>query len=80
MKYIYAVEPGTNMKISTPGVTDFQSIKKEVQMFPNRVENHSVYPNGFEITMIQYADSIAVGTNMPLEPDGNGGFIAPTDK
>lgn len=80
MKYIYSFGAGTNIKISTPGVTDFNSIKRDIRQFPDRTENHSVYPNGFEITMIQYADSIAVGTNMPLEPDGNGGFIAPTDK
>ena len=39
-----------------------------------------VYPNGFEIEFVQYAGLITVTTNMPLTPDGHGGYIAPTDK
>lgn len=80
MNYIYSFEPGTKIKIETPGVTNLSEIKKDVKQFSDRIENHSVYPNGFEIIMIQYADSITVGTNRPLTPDGNGGYIAPTNQ
>lgn len=79
MQYTYVVS-GEKVNISTPGVANLSDIKNDVQEFSDHIIRHSIYPNGFEITMVQFSDHVVTVTNYPLESTADGGFIAPTNK
>lgn len=76
---IYHVEG--ELKIYTPGVANFQEIRKEILLqSPERTVTKSTYPNGFVIQIDQDAHSFLITCNHPLIDNGDGSFTAPTDK
>lgn len=77
---MYSYTISGEIDIHTPGDFSNDDIKKTFEQYPDYIVNHSVYPNGFEITMTQYADRIEVQTNRPLTQNADGSFTAPTDE
>lgn len=75
MAFNKVIHVGQSLKIKTPNVKNFNDIEKNFKISSNNdiIINHSMYPDGFEITMTQLADKIIVTTNMELveNPDGS---------
>lgn len=66
MVYNYFVKPGENFNIKTPGIKSFNDINSILKSDGEININHSLYPNGFEIKMVQMPDKINITTNMEL--------------
>lgn len=49
-------ETDGNVVIKTPKVNNFNDIKKDIKQSNDCITNHSIYPNGLDITMSQLAD------------------------
>lgn len=63
MVYNYSVKVGETFNIKTP---NNKNIDVKLKTDGEININHSVYPDGFEITMTQMADKINITTNMEL--------------
>lgn len=72
MVYNYHVLPGESFKIKTPGNHSFDDIIKNIKSDGEIYINHSLYPNGFDIKMTQFANRINITTNMELIKDDDG--------
>ncbi|MCU7201364.1 hypothetical protein [Turicibacter sanguinis] len=63
----------SDVNIKTPfGITDFNSIRKEITQTAECITNKSTYPNGFVIEMKQFADRIEVASSHELIDNGDG--------
>lgn len=63
-KYVFN-GPGT-LNIKTPKVENFSDIKIDLKQFPDHIENHSEYPNGLVVDVLQYEDRIEYTSNKRL--------------
>lgn len=60
--------------IKTPKVDNFNDIKKEIKQTNDCIINHSIYPNGLDITMSQLADKIIISSNKELFKNDDGTY------
>lgn len=60
--------------IKTPKVNNFDEIKKEIKSSNDCIINHSIYPNGLDITMSQLADRIIISSNKELLKNDDGTY------
>lgn len=63
-----------NIVIKTPKVDNFSDIKKEIKSSNDCIINHSIYPNGLDITMSQLADRIIISSNKELLKNDDGTY------
>ncbi len=63
-----------NIVIKTPKVDNFSDIKKEIKQSVDCVINHSIYPNGLDITMSQLSDKIIISSNKELLKNNDGTY------
>lgn len=67
--YKYTIGPNTSISIKTPKVSNVDEIKIHRTKHEDRIENHSIYPNGLDLFFIQYADKIELISNKPIVVD-----------
>lgn len=60
--------------IKTPKVDNFNDIKKDIKQTVDCIINHSVYPNGLDITMSQLSDKIIISSNKELVKNDDGTY------
>ena len=63
-----------NVVIKTPKVNNFSDIKKDIKQTCDCIINHSIYPNGLDITMSQLADKIIISSNKKLFKNDDGSY------
>lgn len=63
-----------NIVIKTPKVDNFNDIKKDIKQTVDCIINHSVYPNGLDITMSQLSDKIIISSNKELLKNNDGTY------
>ena len=63
-----------NIVTKTPKVDNFKDIKKEIKQREDCIVNHSIYPNGLDITMSQLADKIIISSNKELIKNNDGTY------
>lgn len=67
-------ETDGNVVIKTPKVNNFNDIKKDIKQTNDCIINHSIYPNGLDITMSQLADKIIISSNKKLLKNTDGSY------
>lgn len=67
-------ETDGNVVIKTPKVDNFQDIKKDLKQDNECIINHSIYPNGLDITMTQLSDKIIISSNKKLVKNDDGSY------
>ena len=72
-KYSFNDSDG-NVVINTPKVNNFNDIKKEIKSDADCIINHSIYPNGLDITITQLADKIIISSNKELIKNEDGTY------
>lgn len=70
----YSVKPGESFTINTPGVNSLDEVKKEFKQTAECIINHSIYPNGLDITFTQLANKIIVSSNKELIKNDDGTY------
>ena len=63
-----------NVVIKTPKVNSLNDIKKDVKQDAECIVNHSIYPNGLDITMSQLVDKIIISSNKKLIKNEDGSY------
>ena len=63
-----------NVTIKTPKVDSFDDIKKDIKQTADCVINHSIYPNGLDVTISQLADKIIISSNKKLIKNEDGSY------
>jgi hypothetical protein len=63
------------IKIITPKVNSLKDVKIETKQTNECIINHSIYPNGLDITMTQLANKILISANHKLVKNDDGSFI-----
>ena len=71
--YSFVTNDG-DMVIKTPKVDNFNDIKKELKQTNDCIINHSIYPNGLDVTISQLADKIIVSSNKELLKNDDGTY------
>lgn len=71
--YSFTIANG-NITIKTPPVDNFQDIKIEHKKTADCIINHSIYPNGLDITMTQLANKIILTSNRELVQNDDGTY------
>jgi hypothetical protein len=72
--YNYVLKADDKMTINTPNVKSIDDIKKEIKQTPECIINHSIYPDGLDITFTQYADRIIISSNKELFKNDDGSY------
>lgn len=67
-------EADGNVIIKTPKVNNFNDIEKNIKQTNDCIINHSIYPNGLDITMSQLADKIIISSNKKLLKNTDGSY------
>lgn len=67
-------ETDGNVIIKTPKVNNFNDIKKDIKQSSECIINHSIYPNGLDITMSQLSDKIIISSNKKLLKNDDGSY------
>ena len=67
-------EADGNVVINTPKVNNFSDIKKDIKQTNECIINHTIYPNGLDITMSQLADKIIISSNKKLLKNTDGSY------
>lgn len=60
--------------IKTPKVANFSDIKKDIKSTEFCVINHSIYPNGLDVTINQLYDKIVISSNKKLFKNEDGSY------
>ena len=60
--------------LKTPKISNFKDIKIECKQTADCIVNHSIYPNGLDITMSQLADKIILTSNRELVKNADGSY------
>ena len=71
--YFFSETDG-DVVIKTPKVDNFDDIKKDIKHTNDCIINHSIYPNGLDITMSQLADKIIISSNKKLFKNDDGSY------
>lgn len=64
-----------NIVFKTPKVDNFEDIKKEIKSTNDCVINHSIYPNGLDITVTQLCDRFILSSNKELARNDDGTYF-----
>jgi len=72
--YNYSVNVGEKLVIKTPNVKSLSDIKIEHKQTSECIINHSVYPDGADITMTQLANKIIISSNKELVKNDDGSY------
>lgn len=67
-------EADGNVVIKTPNVKNFNDIKKDIKQTEDCIINHSIYPDGLDITMSQLCDKIIISSNKKLIKNEDGSY------
>ena len=62
----YSVNANERITIKTPNVDSLSDIKKEHKQTSECIINHSIYPDGTDITITQLASKIIISSNKEL--------------
>lgn len=62
----YSINPNEKITIKTPNVKSFSDIKIEKKQSAECIINHSIYPDGTDVTFTQLADKIIISSNKEL--------------
>lgn len=63
-----------NVTIKTPKVNSFNDIHKELKQSEDCIINHSIYPNGLDVTITQLCNKIIITSNKPLIKNDDGSY------
>lgn len=77
--FVYIIENPGELKIHTPGVTDFSQIKTVSVAKPDCVLMQSDYPTGLHLEIEQHANKVIVYSNKELTQNHDGSLTAPTE-
>lgn len=69
--YKYVFKANTKFTIKTPKVNSIKDIKVHHTQSEDKIENHSIYPNGLDLFITQYDDEIEIISNKPIIEDEN---------
>lgn len=70
----YSIKPGESLTINTPGINSLDEVKKEFKQTAECIINHSIYPNGLDITFTQFANKIIISSNKELIKNEDGSY------
>lgn len=70
----YSLNVGENLTIKTPGVKSLSDIKIENKQTSDCIINHSIYPDGTDVTFTQLADKIIISSNKELVKNDDGTY------
>ncbi len=72
--YNYSVNINEKLTIKTPNVEKFSDIKIEKKQTEDCIVNHSIYPDGTDITFTQLANKIIISSNKELIKNDDGSY------
>lgn len=64
--YNYSINANEQMTIKTPKVKSFSDIKIDIKESKDCIVNHSIYPDGTDVTFTQLAGKIIISSNKEL--------------
>lgn len=70
----YSVNVGEKLTIKTPNVQSFSDIKIEKKQTADCIINHSIYPDGTDVTFTQLSDKIIISSNKELIQNNDGTY------
>lgn len=70
----YSINVGEKLTIKTPNVQSFSDIKIEKKQTADCIINHSIYPDGTDVTFTQLADKIIISSNKELIQNNDGTY------
>ena len=74
MVYNYSVNSNEEITIITPEVEKLSDIKTEMKQTEDCIINHSVYPDGTDVTFTQIANKIIISSNKELIKNDDGTY------
>lgn len=72
--FVYSVKVGEKLVIKTPNVKNFSDIKIEHKQDEECIINHSIYPDGTDVTFTQLANKTIIASNKELVQNDDGSF------
>lgn len=72
--YNYSVNVGESITINTPNVKSLLDIKIEKKQTSDCIINHSIYPDGTDVTFTQLAGKIIISSNKELIKNDDGTY------
>lgn len=72
--YNYSVNANEKITIKTPNVEKLSDIKIEKKQTKDCIVNHSIYPDGTDVTFTQLANKIIISSNKELIKNDDGTF------
>lgn len=70
----YSVNLDEKITIKTPNVNSLSDIKIEHKQTPGCIINHSIYPDGTDVTFSQLSDKIIISSNKELVKNDDGTY------
>lgn len=70
----YSVNINEKITIRTPNVKSLSDIKVEHKQTDECIINHSVYPDGTDVTFSQLSDKIIISSNKELVKNADGTY------
>lgn len=70
----YSVNLDEKITIKTPNVNSLSDIKIEYKQTPECIINHSIYPDGTDVTFSQLPDKIIISSNKELVKNDDGTY------
>jgi len=70
----YSVNLDESITIKTPDVKSISDIQVETKQEPECIINHSIYPDGTDVTFTQLADKIIITSNKELVKNDDGTY------
>lgn len=64
--YNYSINADEKITIKTPDVQSLNDIKIENKQTDECIINHSIYPDGTDVTFTQFANKIIISSNKEL--------------
>lgn len=72
--YNYSINANEKLTIKTPDVEKFSDIKIENKQTEDCIVNHSIYPDGTDVTFTQLANKIIISSNKELVQNDDGSY------
>lgn len=72
--YNYSVNSNEQITIKTPNVNSLSDIKVEHKQTDDCIINHSIYPDGTDVTFTQIAGKIIISSNKELIKNDDGTY------
>ncbi len=70
----YSISTNENLTIKTPNVKSLSDIKIEHKQTAECIINHSIYPDGTDVTFTQLANKIIISSNKELVKNDDGTY------